>query len=486
MSLSKHFDFIEEIWCINLDHRTDRWTYAQSEFDRLGIKNRVQRFSAIKHENPKFGLVQSFLTLLKYAKEKKLKNILIFEDDITFSSNEEIDNVMSNVNAQLLGHDDWEMLFFGAMIINNVQYADKNLIRLTNGLCAHAICYRAPVYDDLIKQLSVLDDVKFEQDAYDWFTLKMQFYHPTYLVAPMIAHQQPSYSDLEKTFIDKDNQIKELFKMYTQPKRVIACPPGHSRTDYTFDFASFLLSREDVNYIKLQVASYSFLNKRMIDNVYFFYDPNIVSEADREEILMISNYDFVVKIRFIDITPIVSHYNDRSLDTAKLLISKFMNAECYVYLPPSYNFIMHTDQRAFIARNQPILVGTTSANFSEYEKCVKYFNTVNTFGIDILPDTSNLMTFFTDDVKSLLISIKEKFDSFIFNNDIHPLFLYIVFEIMNKKKLLKAKFIKDAIISLASYELCFVLEHCSMSLFALGHSMLTPCLFLLCVWAEPF
>ena len=78
------FDFFEEIWCINLDHRTDRWKNAQKEFESIGILDRVQRFSAIKHDDGRIGLIKSFLGIFEYAKSKNLNNILIFEDDVTF------------------------------------------------------------------------------------------------------------------------------------------------------------------------------------------------------------------------------------------------------------------------------------------------------------------------------------------------------------------------------------------------------------------
>ena len=42
--MNNPFDFFEEIWCINLDHRIDRWELSQQEFEKLGIKERVQRF----------------------------------------------------------------------------------------------------------------------------------------------------------------------------------------------------------------------------------------------------------------------------------------------------------------------------------------------------------------------------------------------------------------------------------------------------------
>ncbi len=41
------FDYFDKIFCINLDSRPDRWKQVQKEFDKVGILDRVERFSAL-------------------------------------------------------------------------------------------------------------------------------------------------------------------------------------------------------------------------------------------------------------------------------------------------------------------------------------------------------------------------------------------------------------------------------------------------------
>ena len=48
--MSSPFDFFEEIYCINLAYRTDKWKMCLEQFEKLGIHNRVERFDAIKFE----------------------------------------------------------------------------------------------------------------------------------------------------------------------------------------------------------------------------------------------------------------------------------------------------------------------------------------------------------------------------------------------------------------------------------------------------
>ena len=78
------FDYFDEIYCINLDSRPDRWQHAQLEFKKAGIEDRVQRFSAIKENDGRVGVIKSNLAIVKMAKEKNLKNVLVFEDDVEF------------------------------------------------------------------------------------------------------------------------------------------------------------------------------------------------------------------------------------------------------------------------------------------------------------------------------------------------------------------------------------------------------------------
>ena len=79
------FDFFEEIYCINLDSEQERWLKVQSEFDKVGIRDRVQKFSAIKHDKYGYGCTYSHLEILKIAQKKKLNNVLILEDDFKIS-----------------------------------------------------------------------------------------------------------------------------------------------------------------------------------------------------------------------------------------------------------------------------------------------------------------------------------------------------------------------------------------------------------------
>ena len=83
-------------FCINLDRRKDKWEQCQDEFIKHDIQN-VIRISGVDG-NPEnlpnkmirepiitnIGCTLSHLNILKYAQEKNLENIVVFEDDCVF------------------------------------------------------------------------------------------------------------------------------------------------------------------------------------------------------------------------------------------------------------------------------------------------------------------------------------------------------------------------------------------------------------------
>ena len=75
-------EFIEGFFYINLDRRPDRRTEVEAEFKKMELS--VERFSAIDRSPGIVGCGLSHLAVLKMARERGLKNVLIFEDDFQF------------------------------------------------------------------------------------------------------------------------------------------------------------------------------------------------------------------------------------------------------------------------------------------------------------------------------------------------------------------------------------------------------------------
>lgn len=123
-TLREHYDMA---FCINLDRRTDRWTFMDKQFKREGLD--VYRYPAIDGKalpptipRPTPNLVRpmgvgvyasllSHLSVVQLAKAMDLKGVLIFEDDVKLSS-------FHKRATHRLPHlpDDWDITFWGGRI----------------------------------------------------------------------------------------------------------------------------------------------------------------------------------------------------------------------------------------------------------------------------------------------------------------------------------------------------------------------------------
>jgi glycosyl transferase family 25 len=196
---------IDKIFCINLDSRTDRWQESIEEFKKLEIEDEVERISAANIQPGIIGCTKSHYECIKLAKERDYKNILVLEDDISFTS--EALNVLNNAFDQLDKHAlQFEMLYLGANLRGeDNRLIDSNLALISAAKTTHAYIINSSVYD------IVLDTYANCQwnDGIDWhysnpdrlnidiFYMRMiQSRGNTYGVYPSVAEQRSSYSDL--------------------------------------------------------------------------------------------------------------------------------------------------------------------------------------------------------------------------------------------------------------------------------------------------
>ena len=74
---------IDKIIYINLEKRKDRKDHIENELNSFGLSN-FERYQGIDNSFCNVGCNQSHLNVLKLARERKYKNILILEDDFIF------------------------------------------------------------------------------------------------------------------------------------------------------------------------------------------------------------------------------------------------------------------------------------------------------------------------------------------------------------------------------------------------------------------
>ena len=200
--MNNPFDYFNMIMCINLDRRTDRWLLAQEEFKKLGILNKVQRFSAIEHTDGRIGVIKSNLEIIKLAKKKKAKNVLVFEDDVQFIwENDPLKNLeLAMKQASSLK---WQLFYLGANTHQKLLKFNKNLILLKNAFAVHSMAYDNSIYDKFIDYAENVNEIKKHSDILDvYLATQIQPVHMCLMVNPILTTQRESYSDIEKTNVN--------------------------------------------------------------------------------------------------------------------------------------------------------------------------------------------------------------------------------------------------------------------------------------------
>jgi glycosyl transferase family 25 len=231
--MKKLFDFVDGAYFINLDHRLDKREIFENHFKELGILQYIERFKGYYPpdlgykmlDNGKYepiaygkGCLQSHLGIIKLAKEKNLKNVLIFEDDAKFYLGGGYDPLMiiNKAIEQLKTIENWELFYLGADAgTSQVEFnmVGENLIKAVEAICSHAILINSTIFDQILNDGN-------HQDTIDIYLTTR--YSEKYLAYPMCVTQRcgikndmgwHNYAGLcEDYWLDKYN--KKLNKLF--------------------------------------------------------------------------------------------------------------------------------------------------------------------------------------------------------------------------------------------------------------------------------
>jgi GR25 family glycosyltransferase involved in LPS biosynthesis len=196
-------NFVDSIYCINLDDRKDRWECSSKQFKKHNLF--VERISGIKGSdmNLEFppeikegavGCALSQLFTLKLAKHKKDKKFLLFEDDVEFDDN--INQKFSKIYSEI--PNDWDMIYLGGQHFHgmNLKKVSENVYKCEYTLCAHSVIFKYTVYDKFINSLIDITkpcDVHYAESHKDI---------NAYVIIPHLTWQRNSYSDIENVNVD--------------------------------------------------------------------------------------------------------------------------------------------------------------------------------------------------------------------------------------------------------------------------------------------
>lgn len=194
---------IDKIIYINLAKRIDRRVEIEQELDKFDLK--YERFQAI--ETPEFGTLGcelSHLAVLKLAKERRYKNILILEDDFTFLVNkEEFEHNLSQFFEQRIV--DYNVCMISYNLLKKEKSEYEFLWKSLDVQTGSGYIVNANYYDTLIdlfeKTVPLLEQTKAHWlYALDQIWKPLQLKDKWYCFKTRIGKQRPSYSDNTNSF----------------------------------------------------------------------------------------------------------------------------------------------------------------------------------------------------------------------------------------------------------------------------------------------
>ena len=195
---------LDGIFYINLDRRPDRNQEIEEELDALGVY--ATRFPAIDRSPGIVGCGYSHLAVLKIAKERDYKNVLIFEDDY---------------QSLVTKKEFWKQLkdFFSLnlqykvlmLAYNLVDYSDYNdqVYSINYATTASAYIVNSSYYDTLI-ELYEINLPKLVETGQHWIYANDQIWVSLqkqggwYAFKTRLGKQRPSFSDNSLIFVQND------------------------------------------------------------------------------------------------------------------------------------------------------------------------------------------------------------------------------------------------------------------------------------------
>lgn len=199
-------DYFDEIQCINLERRLDRWQECELEFKKHNLN--VNKFKAVDGKNlnsigflnsGQVGTILSHKAVLEYAKENDLQNVLILEDDVEFQDN--FNQLFGEWHTEI--PDDWDIILFGGNHCGNNPWSggsltkcNEHVYKVTFSLALHCYAVRNTVYERLIYELTKMNDTADSLIANSHSSINC------YIFRPHLAWQRASHSDLAGFFTD--------------------------------------------------------------------------------------------------------------------------------------------------------------------------------------------------------------------------------------------------------------------------------------------
>lgn len=208
--MKKISDYFNNIYCINLKSRKDRWQQAQDEFKKFGIIDSIKRYNAtdgskVTNPNPRLlkgevGILMTHINLIEMAKKRNYENILIMEDDVYFT--DELNNLEEYMNSV---PENWDLLYFGANHVYGklpLEIINDKIVKLNYSVGLQCVAIKNTMFD---KILDLIPNFEKQVDAYYGSLMNNC---NAYAFYRNIALQREGFSDIQGRNVNYDEFFK--------------------------------------------------------------------------------------------------------------------------------------------------------------------------------------------------------------------------------------------------------------------------------------
>lgn len=195
-------------YCINLPERPEKWQKAAYEFRKLPFN--VLKFNATKTSPGWEGCRKSHLGVLEHARINYPNQIIaVFEDDVQWNVSNpwhEIEKCMYDLPK------DWDMLYLGATLQQDLIPYTRNLYRLKKGWTTHAMIMNPA--NGLFEYILENNGGGRKIDVFYADVIQEKF--KCFISNPMIAIQRDGYSDILNKPVNNGAIIKDYYKKHAK------------------------------------------------------------------------------------------------------------------------------------------------------------------------------------------------------------------------------------------------------------------------------
>jgi hypothetical protein len=179
------WDFLDHIYCISLEDRTDRRWLSEIEFGKVGLLDRVEYVQVRRHaRNSEEGIYESHLRCIQKGIASNARRMAIFEDDVVFNG---FDPYRVNKGLQFIGSlDRWDMFFLGCLVSRSRPTASCAVRQVRYRSLTHAYVLNRPFAERLAK-------IQWSGRPID--AIFQSLVRHSYAIYPSVAFQSNASSD---------------------------------------------------------------------------------------------------------------------------------------------------------------------------------------------------------------------------------------------------------------------------------------------------